>query len=374
KITDAYGRKPGLIFGLLLAMLGTVIVGLAVVWSSLGAFVVGLLLFGMGIGAAQQLRVAAADMYPPHRRAEGLGYVLTGSLVGALGGPVLIILATSISGRTGISELATPWFLVTAVVVPSILLVLLVHPDPKAIAANLEQYYPGYAGHSPTPAAGRPQPSFAAFLRHYPKRVAFVTSFALQGAMVMIMALTPLALSHHGHGLPAISVSVSIHVIGMFGFSLPLGRIADRLGRRTVMLAGLAIAAAGGMLVGLAGTYGFITVGTFLVGLGWSCGNIATTALLADTTTPAERGRAIGANDTFSSASGIALPLIGSLVAGWWGMAGTGLLSVVLVLPPALMLLRLREVRPGEYDTLPTPSPPAVSADDRSSIAAMPER
>ncbi|MGD9890945.1 MAG: MFS transporter [Dehalococcoidia bacterium] len=62
KITDAYGRKPGLIFGLLLAMLGTVIVGLAVVWSSLGAFVVGLLLFGLGNGAALQLRVAAADM------------------------------------------------------------------------------------------------------------------------------------------------------------------------------------------------------------------------------------------------------------------------------------------------------------------------
>ena len=38
--------------------------------------------FGMGMNTAQQLRVAAADMYPPSRRAEGLGYVLTGSLVG----------------------------------------------------------------------------------------------------------------------------------------------------------------------------------------------------------------------------------------------------------------------------------------------------
>jgi MFS family permease len=374
KITDAYGRRPGLIFGLLLAMLGTVVVGLAVVWASLTAFIVGVLLFGMGIGAAQQLRVAAADMYPPNRRAEGLGYVLTGSLVGALGGPVLIILATRISGRTGIDELAVPWFLVTAVVVPSILLVLLVHPDPKEIASNLQRYYPGYTPHPSAPDAADEQPGFAAFIRHYPKRVAFATSFALQGAMVMIMALTPLALSHHGHGLPAISVSVSIHVIGMFGFSLPLGRLTDRLGRRTVMLAGLAIAAAGGMLVGLSDTYPLITAGTFLVGLGWSCGNIATTALLADTTTPAERGRAIGANDTFSSASGIALPLVGSVIADQWGMAGTGLLSVLLVVPPALMLLRLREVNPGEYDVVPAPGSPPTPADDRSPVAVTPER
>ncbi len=361
KVSDAYGRKPGLIMGLLLALLGSVVVGLAVVWTSLSAFIAGVLLFGMGIGAAQQLRVAAADMYPPHRRAEGLGYVLTGSLVGALGGPVLMLLASATAGRLAVDELAVPWFLIPAVVVPSIFLVLLVRPDPKEIASNLERYYPAYYPASsradvriavPPPGAG-PQPTFATFLRHYPKRAAFLTSFALQGAMVMIMALTSLALSHHGHDLPAISLSVSIHVVGMFGFSLPLGWLTDRLGRRSVMLSGLAITAMGGMLVGLSHTYALITAGTFLVGLGWSCGNIATTALLADTTTPLERGRAIGANDTFSSASGIVLPLIGSLIASRWGMGLVGGLSVLLVLPPALMLLRLREVQPGTYEPEP---------------------
>lgn len=351
KLTDAYGRKPGLIFGLLLALLGTVLVGLSVLWTSFTAFVGGVLLFGMGIGAAQQLRVAATDMYPPERRAEGLGYVLTGSLVGALGGPLLVLLATAIAVRTDIDELAVPWFLVTAVVVPSILLVLLVRPDPKTIAANLNHYYPHLPRAIVRPSAddGTP-PSFATFIRHYPKRAAFMTSFALQGDMVMMMALTSLALAHHGHDLPAISLSVSIHVVGMFGFSLPLGRLTDRLGRRAVMLAGLAIVAAGSIMVGLTNTYALITTGTFLVGLGWSCGNIATTALLADTTSPAERGRAIGANDTFSSASGIALPLIGSAIASRWGLGIVGLLGVALALPPALILMRLRETRPGTYD------------------------
>ncbi len=374
KVSDVYGRKPGLIFGLVLALLGTVTVGLSVVWASFGMFIAGVLLFGMGIGAAQQLRVAAADMYPPHRRAEGLGFVLTGSLVGALGGPLLMLLATALSPRLEIDELAAPWFLVTAVVVPSILLVLLVRPDPKEIAGNLERYYPHIAPVPPPPTAEGERPGFAAFVRHYPKRVAFMTSFALQGVMVMVMALTSLALAHHGHGLTAISVSVSIHVVGMFGFSLPLGRLSDRFGRRPIMLAGLAITAVGSMMVGLSYTYALVSAGTFLVGLGWSCGNIATTALLADTTPPAERGRAIGANDTFSSASGIVLPLIGSVIASRWGIGFVGLLGVLLVLPPTLMVLRLRELSPGRYDAAPAQAPPLTGADAGRPVSSTSER
>src|SRR3712207_7831192 len=55
--------------------------------------------------------------------------------------------------------------------------------------------------------------------------------------------LFPYTTLFRSHDLPAISVSVSIHVIGMFGFSLPLGQLTDRLGRRNVMLIGLVISA-----------------------------------------------------------------------------------------------------------------------------------
>ena len=43
--------------------------------------------------------------------------------------------------------------------------------------------------------------------------------------MSMMMAMTSLALDHHGYGLTLISVSVSLHVVGMFGFSIPFGRL-----------------------------------------------------------------------------------------------------------------------------------------------------
>ena len=90
KITDTYGRKPGIQLGLGLALLGTIIVGLAMLLHGIVALVVGMLIFGMGFNAAQQLRVAAADMFPPRLRAQALGFVATGSLVGLVISPVLM--------------------------------------------------------------------------------------------------------------------------------------------------------------------------------------------------------------------------------------------------------------------------------------------
>src|SRR5262249_38831354 len=153
------------------------------------------------------------------------------------------------------------------------------------------------------PAGPAPHVGVREYLSDYPKQVAFVASFALYGNMSMTMALNAVALAHHGHGLAAISLSVALHIIGMFGFSLPIGRFSDAFGRRNVMLAGLFIAGVGGALVTTSPEYWVVTAGTFLVGLGWSCGNVAGVALLVDTTPALARGRVIGLNDTLSGAA-----------------------------------------------------------------------
>ena len=68
----------------------------------------------------------------------------------------------------------------------------------------------------------------------------------------------------------------------MYAFSIPLGRLADRAGRGAVMFPGVAITLVGAGLVAFADPYWLITLGTFLVGLGWSAANISATALIAD--------------------------------------------------------------------------------------------
>jgi MFS family permease len=283
-------------------------------------------------------------MFPPHRRAEGLGLVLTGSLVGAAGGPVLISIAQGISPNLGIDAIATSWVIVPFLLIPTMILIWMVRPDPKEIAANLSVYYPNL------PSVTRSQPMAAVGFRAYwaepAKRIAFSANALAQGNMAMMMAMTPISLSHHGHGLTEISIAVAIHVMGMFAFSLPLGRLSDRLGRKPLLLGGAIVAALGSVVVPLTPDYWVAALGIFLVGLGWSGVNVAGSAVIADTTNAAQRGRAIGANDTFVGAASVTFPLIGGALVALAGLPALSVFAVLMLAPVAVMILGLKETRP----------------------------
>jgi MFS family permease len=107
------------------------------------------------------------------------------------------------------------------------------------------------------------------------------------------------------------------------------------------------IAASGSILIVTTAEYWIITLGTVLVGIGWSSATVASTALIADTTTPVERGRAVGTSDTFSAAAGIVLPLLGGPLAELLGLPAVGMFGAVLMLVPLALQLRLTETRPG---------------------------
>ncbi len=357
RLTDAFGRRVGVVLGLLLTGSGAGIIGASAILENFPLFLFGLLVMGLGTGAVQQLRVAAADMFPPSRRAEGLGLVLTGSLVGAVFGPILIRASEALAPRFDLEPIALAWFFVPVAVIGSITLITRVRPDPKVIASNLTEYWPDYV---PPPAVqGTPEKvSIVTFMREYPKLTAFVSMFSVQGNMNMMMAMTSLALNEHGFPLSAISLSVAIHVMGMFGFSIPIGRLADRIGRRNTMLLGVFVAAAGTWFIVATPYYWIITLGTFLVGLGWSGVNISATALYADTTPPAARGRVIGANDTFTASAAIGMPIVGGVVIETMGLPMLGFFGMALMVPALFFLLRLRERYPGSYEG-PGRKPPA---------------
>ncbi|MBU6423581.1 MAG: MFS transporter [Chloroflexi bacterium] len=349
-VMDAFGRKAGLLLGLALLFGGALGVGAAISVRSFPFFLLSLLVFGLGVGAGQQLRTAAADMYLPQRRAEGLGYVLTGAVVGALGGTVLVSVAQLGAPALGADPVALAWLFAPLVILPSMALVLLVRPDPRTIAADLPRFYTGYR-----PSAEREEvmiaagAGLAAWLRHYPLLVAFLSMFAAQGVMAMLMALTPLVMSHQGQALTMISIAVSLHVIGMYALSVPLGRLTDRIGRRVVILLGLGVAGIGAVLVPITPEYWVATLGLVLVGVGWSCVNVAVTALIADTVPVIERGRAIGVVDSAGGLASVALPLLGGPLVQVLGPMSLAALALLLVAAPGVLALRLGEPIPGEY-------------------------
>ncbi|MDA1096915.1 MAG: MFS transporter [Chloroflexi bacterium] len=360
KLTDAYGRRFGMIAGLTVGLIGSLVLAAALPLSSFAVFIVGMMLLGLGVGAVSQLRVAAADMYPPARRAEGLGYVLTGSVAGAVIGPLIISIAGVLSDRTGLDSINVSWLLVPIAILPAIFLITRVRPDPKTIASNLGEYWPGYEAPAPRGiGSAATSSSFMTFIRHRPKQVAYLCYATAQGTMSMMMVMTPLVMSDSGYSLTPISIAVSLHVAGMFAFSVPLGRLSDRVGRKPLLLVGLLVEAVGAILVPVTDSFWIITAGLFLVGVGWSSVNVSSTALLADTTDAHDRGRAIGAADTFSSSLAFGMPLLGGLLADVAGLMTVGIVGAIVVTVPILALTRLRESSPGQYEPAETPVPVA---------------
>jgi MFS family permease len=338
KITDAYGRKPGVMFGLTLAMVGGVICGSSMYFSSLWVYILGMTLFGMGMSGVQQMRVAAADMYPHFHRAQALGYIAMGSLVGLAFSPIIVGGAEKYALANGHNALALPWFFLPGLIIAGMVTVYFVRPDPKDIGMNLSHYYPGYT--PPPRRKGGEDDHFdwKSLMRNTNTRMAIVANTSAQGNMSIVMVLTSLVLSHHGSSLGAIAFSHVFHSAGMFAFTIPLGRLADRLGRERIMYPGVFIALIGASLVAFTdGAYWLVTLGTFLVGLGWAAANVAATAVIADSAETGERGRAIGVNESFAGAVNVAMALVTGPILQWWGLPMTGAVAIAVALPPLIM-------------------------------------
>ena len=343
KITDTYGRKPGILLGLVLALIGSVTLGLSQTVQSIAVFVAGLLIFAMGMNAAQQLRVAATDMFLPHMRAQALGYIAMGSLAGLAISPLVVYGSEHFAHQVAINALSLPWFFLPLLILVGMVLISFIHPDPKEIGQNLQRYYEGYVPPPRLSEADRPDFRAAALFVHRPIRMAIIANCAAQGNMSIVMVLTSLVLAHHGHGIGAIAASHTFHTAGMFAFTVPLGKLADRIGYEKVMFPGVAVALAGAVLVTFTDFYASITLGTFLVGIGWAAANVASTALIANHTETAERGRAIGVNDSFSGGMTVVAALATGPLIEWQGLPAAGIAAVIIAIVPLALAMAARK-------------------------------
>jgi MFS family permease len=350
RLADIFGRKKVLVGGLLVSLVGAVALGLSVLRMSFPGFVLALLVFGLGNGISQQQRrLSAADFYPPERRGQGLGYVLTGSLVGAVGGPIIISSAGALTHGDMMGQLWVSWMLVPLVLVPSLALILLIRPDPMDIARDLGRYWPGYQPPAKAPRKASQNVTLLTFARNYPHVVAFASMFVLFGNMSMMMSLAPMTMTGDGMGLTVISITVTLHVIGMYGLSMPVGRLADRFGRRPMLLGAVVLSTAGTVFVALAHAPAPVIFGLFVIGMGWCAGNVSTAAIVADTTPVEIRGQAMGANSSCSAVASVGGPLLGGLLLQLFGPAALVVLTLIAVLPTTALIVRLRESAPGEF-------------------------
>ena len=80
-------------------------------------------------------RAAAAEMFPPERRARGMSFVLFGAVFGALLGP--LVFGPLFAGKElDTDALVVPWLAAGGIMVVGLAISFCVRPDPSTIAAS----------------------------------------------------------------------------------------------------------------------------------------------------------------------------------------------------------------------------------------------
>lgn len=340
------GRRFGLTAGYSIAVAGAFIAVAAVVTRSLPLLLLGTMAIGFGNSSNQLSRYTAADMFPIARRASAIATVVWGATIGAVIGPNLVGPAGPVATAIGLPALAGP-YLVPALFVgaAALLSFLLLRPDPYRLAdggPRAMRREPDDGASSSAPAASGPS---LAFLLQRPTVLAAIVALLVgQIVMTLIMTMTPLHMTAHGHGLDAVGLVISAHVIGMYGLSPLSGRLTDRFGSPAVILAGLCVLALSGVLAAVAPPDGgaILFVALFLLGFGWSLGFVAGSALLARGVDLAERTRLEGLTDALVWSSAAAASLTSGVVVAVASYTTLGLIAAALVLLPAWVLLTRR--------------------------------
>ncbi len=330
------GRRPGLLVGILGGTFGGAVALAGVLIASLPLLLVGSAMAGFANGAGQLGRYIAADLVPVERRASTIATVVWGSTIGAVSGPNLVAPAGAVAESFGLPPLAGAYLLTLGFVALAWLIAFVfLRPEPYSLAD------PSATASHPV---GTTPSSLATLLTRSSVLVALVTLAAGQVVMVLIMTMTPLHLTSHGHGLEMVGLVLSAHTFGMFALSPISGRLTDRFGSPPIVAAGLVTLAVAAMIAAAAPPNGgvLLTLALFLLGYGWNLGFVAGSSLLTRGLTLGERTRVQGVADgTIWTSAALASLGSGLIVAGA-SYTALGLLGVGLLIPPAALLLARR--------------------------------
>lgn len=344
---DAFGRRLGLGFGLLVGVAGAGLASAAVVFASLPGLLLGLLLMGSAQAALLLGRFAAAEVHAPALRGRAVANVVLGGTAGAVFGPLMVGPVGALAEGLGLPELAGP-YLASAVMfaLAAAVVLALLRPEPKELAKELAQELAqAHPEVSQGPGPGRP---LARILRDPGVVTAIAAMVCGQTVMVGLMVITALHMSHHHHPLTSISAVIASHTFGMYAFALVSGRLTDLWGRGPVIMSGaLLLGLASGMAT-LSPQVLPLAVALFGLGLGWNLLFVGGSALLSDRLAPAERGRVQGVGDVLIGLASALASLGSGAVLAFAGYEVLGLVGAVLALLPLGLSLWWLWARPAQ--------------------------
>lgn len=308
------GRRPGLVRAFSIGAVGALVAVAGGQTRLFGLYLAGMVLFGAGQAATLQSRYAAADLAEPEHRARAIAAVVWIGTLGAVFGPLLTPFEKDVAEAVGLDRLVGPVAFAAALfAIAALVAWWRLRPDPLAAAGALD------------PEAERVHPlhhvrsSYRTISASRAAVLGLTAMVVSQTAMVAVMTMTPPHMKDHGHADMSAYV-IALHIVGMYGFAPLVGRISDRIGRVRAIGAGAAVLGMGTVTTVVGGYVpALVFVGLLLLGVGWSFGLIAGSALLTESVDADGRVEVQGTADLTMSLCGGAAAFASGFVKQAWG-------------------------------------------------------
>lgn len=246
-------------------------------------------------------RFAATDTASPLFRPKAVSWVLAGGVIAAIVGPEIVVLT-----KDAFAPVLFAGSFATSAFMGLIAMGVLNFVDipHHGAGAHLEE----------------PPRPLLEILSQGRLMVAIACGMVSYAAMNFMMTAAPLAMVACNHPINSAADAIRWHILAMFAPSFVTGSLIARFGREAVILAGLGLFFAAG-LVALSGIAEWqFDLSLIFLGLGWNFSFVGATTLVTDCHRPSEKAKVQAVNDLFvfglvalgSFASGMVLN-----VAGW---------------------------------------------------------
>lgn len=286
------GRRRAFITGAGACAAGGCVSAWSVIHANFWLFCLGTAAVGVFQAFAQYYRLAAADSVVGRAKARAISMVLAGGVVAAVLGPMLAAWS-----RNWLSTVFAGSYLAVAFLgATSVVLFVFAYSD-----------QPDEAG----PVATRQAPirALPAILTT-PISLAALANNAIGGLVMMfIMTAAPLAVLEAHYSIDDGASVIQWHLVGMYAPSLFAGRLIDRIGLPSVLIAGIGLSALCPLVVLGSGTLFAYHAALLCLGVGWNFMFVGGTALLASSYLPAERTKVQGAAELLRYATTAAATL-----------------------------------------------------------------
>lgn len=368
-IGDRLGRRRALVASLLLMGVATIGVGLLPTYETVGVLAPVLLvtlrlLQGVSMGGEWGGAVLlAAEHAPPGRRALYASIPNIGPSLGFLLSSAVILPTLNLAGRDGFTDWAwrIPFLLSTVLVVVGLWVRSTVSESPlftppAEASAKAQAPAPAHEkAQAPAPTSRFP---LGTLLTRHPGRLLLGIGAALGGSAVYYLTIVySLSYGPKALGIPqnTMLTAASVGAAAGIAVTLPAARLADRIGRRPVMLTGAvgSVLWAVPMYASLSSRDAWVITGAYTVGLALLALMFSPVAAFLPELFPA-RLRYTGASAAFILANTLGggfAPLVATWLNSTWNSPLVlGFYTGGLCLLSLLCLLALPETRDHEFD------------------------